>query len=95
MIERALKRGPILDKNSREILANPSLVCGRNFPIPLWESIVSFNCINVQILIYIEGAEKEASPLVISVMKGNRKVLMLPIFSTLDELYINGSGARD
>ena len=39
--------------------------------------------------------KREVSPLVILAMKGNGKVSMLPIFSTLDELYINGSGVRD
>ena len=58
VIECALKRGRILDQNPKEISANPSLGCGRNFLLPLWENIVSFNCINAQILIYIEGIEK-------------------------------------
>ena len=39
--------------------------------------------------------KREASPLVISVMKGNGKVSMLPVFLTLNEIYINGLGARD
>ena len=39
--------------------------------------------------------KREASPLENSAIKGNEKVSMLPVFSTLDELYINGSGARD
>ena len=89
MINCALKRGPILDPKPKEISINPSLRCGRNFPLPIWENIVSFNCINAQILVYMKRAEKE------SFNERNRKVLMLLIFSTLDELYINGSGARD
>ena len=58
MINCALKRGPILDQNPREISANPSLRCGQNFPLPIWENIVSFNCINAQILVYMERTEK-------------------------------------
>ena len=58
MIEYVLKRGLILNQNPREILANPSLRCGRNFHLPLWDNIVSFNCINAQILIYMEGTKK-------------------------------------
>ena len=39
--------------------------------------------------------KREASPLVISAMKRHEKVWMLSVFSALEELYINESGARD
>ena len=58
MINCALKEGPILDQNPMKISTNPSLGCGQNFLLPIWENIVSFNCINVQILIYMERIEK-------------------------------------
>ena len=45
MIEYAFNRGS-------------NIGCGRNFPFPLWENIASFNCINAQILVYIERTEK-------------------------------------
>ena len=48
-----------MDQNPRKFVANPRVICGRNFPLPLWENIVSFNYINAQILIYMEGTEKE------------------------------------
>ena len=60
MIEYALIGGPILDQNPREISANPSLGCGRNFLLLMWENIVSFNCINAQILVYMERTEKRS-----------------------------------
>ena len=47
-----------MDQNLLKISANPSLGCGGNFPLPMWENIVSFNCINAQILVYMERTEK-------------------------------------
>ena len=58
MINCALKKGLILDQNPNEISANPSLGCRRNFPLLIWENIVSFNFINAQILVYMEKTEK-------------------------------------
>ena len=49
-----------MDQNPRQISARPRVMCGRNFHLPLWENIMSFNYINAQILIYIEGTEKES-----------------------------------
>ena len=47
-----------MDQNPREILASHRAMCGLNFPLTLWENIMSFNCINAQILVYTEGIEK-------------------------------------
>ena len=47
-----------MDQNPREISASPRVMCGQNFHLPLWENITPFNCINAQILIYMEGTEK-------------------------------------
>ena len=60
MYNCALKGGLILDQNPKEISANSSLGCSRNFPLPIWENIVSFNSINAQIFVYIERTKKES-----------------------------------
>ena len=49
-----------MDKNPKEISINPNLGCCQNFPLSIRENIVSFNCINEQILVYIERTEKES-----------------------------------
>ena len=61
MIKCALKGNPILDENPNEILVNTSPRGCRNSPIPIWENIVSINCINAQILVYVETTEKGGS----------------------------------
>ena len=58
MIECALKRGSNIGPKPREILASPRVMCGQNFPLPIRENIVLFNCINAQILVYIERIKK-------------------------------------
>ena len=60
MINCILKGGLILDQNTKDISTNPSLRCGQNFPLLIRENIVSFNCINAQILAYIERTEKRS-----------------------------------
>ena len=49
-----------MDQNPKEILTNPSPGCYQNSPFPLRENIASFNCINAQILVYMERTEKRS-----------------------------------
>ena len=85
----------MLDQNPREISTNPSLVCDRNFPILNGRILFHLSVLMHKSSYTWKKSKKVASPLVILAMKGNGKVSMLLVSTTLYEFYINGSGGRD
>ena len=95
MINYALKEGLILDQNPKEIQQTLALsvteISHSQYGRILFHLIILIHKFSYT----WKEPKREASPSVISAMKGNRKVSILHTFSTLDELYINRSGARD
>ena len=94
MIDCALKGGPILDQNPREISASPRVMYGRNFISHCGRILHDLILLMHKSLYTWKVPKREAFPLENLAMKGNGKVSMLPIFSTLDELYISELSAR-
>ena len=95
MINYALKEGLILDQNPKEIQQTLALsvteISHSQYGRILFHLIVLMHKSSYT----WNELKRENLILVNSAMRGNGKVSMLLIFSTLDKLYMNGSGARD